>query len=169
MTSATSPKGILIEGVECAGKSTLIKEIRDNVAPWDAKYLAHQPGHQFDRFMYEYMINNRIIFNRGHFSESVYSRLWDRESPFSPSEVDVLNDYTRRNLVVVLCDADVDTLVERYNQRDFHQKASAEELSRIRDLFAEEFDGIDCIHYSSTDEAALKQVSDQIKSLINPA
>lgn len=162
-----TPKGILIEGVECAGKTTLIKGVRDKIVPWDAKYLAHQPGQQFERFMYEYMVNRNIIFNRGHFSEAVYSRLWGRETPFQPHELQVLNDYARRNLLVVLCEADVDTLVRRYGERDHFQKAAAPELEKIKQLFEEQFEGVECIRYVSTDQQTLERALEELKGKIS--
>lgn len=165
-STESSLKGILVEGVECSGKTTLIKGIRDTIVPWDCKYLAHQPGQQFERFMYEYMVNRNIIFNRGHFSEAVYSQLWGRATPFQPHEMQVLNDYIRRNLLVVLCDADVESLVRRYSERSHFQKAAAPELGKIRDLFGGQFQGIECIRYTSTDQQALEQALEEIKSKI---
>lgn len=166
MNNSTSPKGILIEGVECAGKTTLIKGIRDKIVPWDAKYLAHQPGQQFERFMYEYMVNRNIIFNRGHFSEAIYSRLWERETPFQPHELQVLNEYVRRNLLVILCDADTDTLEKRYSERNYSQKAAAPELGKIRDLFEDQFQGVECLRYTSTDQQNLEKVLEEIKAKV---
>lgn len=166
MNTPTQPKGILIEGVECSGKTTLIKGIRDKIVPWDCKFLAHQPGQQFERFMFEYLVNKNIIFNRGHFSEAIYSQLWGREAPFQAHEFQVLNDYVRRNLVLVLCDADIDTLVKRYGERGYFQKAGAPELGQIKALFEEQFEGVDCVRYTSTDQQAYDRVLEEIKGKI---
>ena len=66
MPDRTAPHAVLVEGVECAGKTTLIRALRERL-DWDCKALSHRPAHQFDRFMGEYLLGRDVVFNRGHY------------------------------------------------------------------------------------------------------
>ena len=161
------PIGVIVEGVECAGKTTLIKRLRDEVVPWDCKYLGHQPGHQFERYMRDYLLGGQIIFNRAHFSEIVYSSVFGRTRPFLPHEQRVLDEYAERHFVIVLCDADPEILARRYAERSYFQVASLDKLGAIRDGFREVCGHLGrCVHYTSNTEAALEGVLFTIKASI---
>jgi len=156
------PRAILIEGVECAGKTTLIRELRDGL-PWDCKALSHRAGHQFDRFIHEYTLGMNVVFNRGHYSEIVYSRLWNRAAPFSDAEEAVLNSYVSRHILVVLCTANVATLQARYENRNYRQHASCSELAQICDLFDQALCAVPHLRYTSTDDVALAEIVARIR------
>lgn len=95
--SSPIERNIIVEGVERAGKTTLIDEIRRKIPGWDLKYLGHKDGSQFDRYMWEYRVNRGVIFNRSHFSEVVYSKLRQRGEPFTEAEREVLDDVVARS------------------------------------------------------------------------
>ena len=160
-------KGIIIEGVECSGKTTLIQRLRSDVIAYDCVMLGHQEGDQFDRYMREYMLNSRVIFNRSHYSEMVYSHLWQRESPFSVHEVSVLDSYLARNYITLLCTADIDTLAARYQGRDFKQKANIDELKAIKSLFESTLNNKADYIYHSNDASALDKVLDYVRACLN--
>jgi hypothetical protein len=157
-----TPRAILIEGVECAGKTTLIRELRDGL-PWDCKSLSHRAGHQFDRFIHEYALGVNVVFNRGHYSEIVYSRLWNRGTPFSDPEEAVLNDYVSRHILVVLCTADVATLQARYDNRYYRQRARCSDLAQICGLFDQALCAVPHLRYTSTDDVALAEIVARIR------
>lgn len=158
--------GIIIEGVECAGKTTLIQRIRSEVLPWDCKMLAHVEGKQFDRFIYEYMFTHNIIFNRSHISEVVYSRLWNRASPFTKSEREVLDDYINRNYILILGTADEDKLVERYNSRNYKQKITANQINKIKSLFEDECKNCKHIIYNGSDMVGIDTIIATLKNIV---
>ncbi|MEQ9946474.1 hypothetical protein [Pectobacterium aroidearum] len=160
-------KGIIIEGVECSGKTTLIQRIRSDVISYDCIMLGHQSGSQFDRYMRDYMVNERVIFNRSHYSELIYSRLWDRGVPFSTSELNVLNDYIHRNFITILCTADVCSLAERYAKRQYKQKVNLNELSEVKSLFDDVLIPKADYIYSSNDVLELDKVLDYVKTRLD--
>ncbi|MDX6916317.1 hypothetical protein R9X49_14510 [Pectobacterium carotovorum] len=160
-------KGIIIEGVECSGKTTLIQRIRSDVISYDCIMLGHQSGSQFDRYMRDYMVNERVIFNRSHYSEFIYSRLWERGVPFSTSELDVLNDYIHRNFITILCTADVCSLAERYAKRQYKQKVNLNELSEVKSLFDDVLTPKADYIYSSNDVLELDKVLDYVKTRLD--
>lgn len=163
MPDRTAPHAVLVEGVECAGKTTLIRALRERL-DWDCKALSHRPAHQFDRFMGEYLLGRDVVFNRGHYSELVYSRLWGREEPFSTAERAVLTDYASRHFLVVHCTADLDTLRLRYERRGYAQRARSSELARILELFEETFAAVPHLRYASNDADALAAVVERLAS-----
>ncbi|MBU9834762.1 hypothetical protein J1786_08040 [Rahnella sp. L72c] len=164
LSSNLQIKGIIIEGVECSGKTTLINEIRSNLVPFDCIMLGHQDGEQFDRYMREYMFNNGVIFNRSHYSEAVYSQLWKRPNPFTVQEKDVLDSYLSKNYITLLCTADKKILAERYLKRKFKQKADANELDLIRNLFDNSLRSKADYVYESNSEDALHEAIEYIRS-----
>lgn len=159
-------KGIIVEGVECAGKTTLIQRLRSKVVPWDCKMLAHKPSQQFDRFITEYVSNNEIIFNRSHISEIVYSKLWNRDEPFSSEERKVLDEFISRHFLIILCEAETSLLVERYNTRDFEQKAKATEFEHIKELFNLECKDLELIRYNGSNKESLNNILPIIQSFL---
>ena len=157
---------LVVEGVECAGKTTLIREFRARVSNLDVIALSHQDGHQFDRFMSAYVTADGVIFNRSHVSESVYAELWGRERPFSPAEREVLNSFVARRFVTVLCTADPATLRKRFAARSFDQKARQNELDEIAGLFDTEVSAIPHIRYVSSGPDALDATLDAIEDAL---
>ncbi|WJV54880.1 hypothetical protein PCO85_05475 [Prodigiosinella aquatilis] len=160
-------KGIIIEGVECSGKTTLINEIRSNLVPFDCIMLGHQDGEQFDRYMREYMFNSGVIFNRSHYSEAVYSQLWKRPNPFTSQEKDVLDSYLSKNYITLFCTADKSILAERYLKRKFKQKADVNELDFIRTLFDNLLRSRADYIYESNGEDALHDAVEYIRSRLS--
>jgi hypothetical protein len=160
---------LVIEGVECAGKTTLIREFRSRVANWDVVALSHQAGHQFDRFIGAYMALPGVIFNRSHFSERIYAELWNRRPPFTAAEKEVLDSFVERRFVTVLCTADPAALRERYAKRGFAQRASPDELAAIANLFEDEFAGVPHIRYVSSGPEALDDVLEAIERALASA
>ena len=84
-------KRIIVEGPDCSGKSTLVDTLKNRLL-WDAKSLHHKEGNQFQRYLKEYALGEEVVFNRAHFSENVYSKLWRGGSPFLEKEKEILND-----------------------------------------------------------------------------
>ena len=82
-------KRIIVEGPDCSGKSTVVHRIK-NALRWDSKSLHHKGGDQFSRYLREYANNDCIVFDRSHFSEIVYSKLWRNGSPFTEIESNIL-------------------------------------------------------------------------------
>ncbi len=157
---------LVVEGVECAGKTTLIREFRARVSNLDVIALSHQGGHQFDRFMSAYVAANGVVFNRSHVSEDVYAKLWNRGRPFSDAEREVLDSFVARRFVTVLCTADMATLRTRFADRNFEQKAGVAELEEIAGLFDARLDGFPYIRYVSTSPAALDAALNTIEDAL---
>lgn len=147
-------RNIIVEGVECAGKTTLIDELRRKAPGWDLKYLGHRTGNQYERYMWEYMVNKGVIFNRSHFSEVVYSRLRQREEPFTEPERRVLDDVVARNTLVIFCDPRIEDVRARFMQRSTVQPVQLEELEVVHGMFRDIFEGIPCMRYESRDMTA---------------
>lgn len=110
-------RSILIEGIDCAGKSTLTKELKNHLG-WDAKHLVHKnTPSQFERYFLEYATGYHTIFERGHISELVYSHLFGRDLPFTADELRLLDDVVDRTAICILCLPDTQTALARYRER----------------------------------------------------
>lgn len=166
--SSIIERNIIVEGVECAGKTTLIDEVRRKIPGWDLKYLGHRDGNQYERYMWEYMVNKGVIFNRSHFSEVVYSKLKQREEPFTEQEREALDDVVTRNTLVIFCDPMIEDVKARFMQRTTVQPVQLEELEVVHGLFREVFAGVPCIRYESRNmdarNAFVQDLADRLRS-----
>jgi hypothetical protein len=164
-------KNIIIEGGDCAGKTTLVSELQKTLR-WDTRFLGHQPGNQYTRYLREYALHERTIFERGHWSEKVYSQLWDRSQPFSANQEDLLEALVGEDSLLVWCIAPERLIKERYRVRQEagrNQMVKEHELLRAHELFAAArsklHERYSLILYESDTFEALDEVLDRIGAL----
>jgi thymidylate kinase len=155
-------KRILIEGPDCSGKSTALDRIK-NVLRWDAKSLHHRDGNQFQRYIKEYCSAENIVFDRGHFSESVYGQMWRDGNPFSKEEFEFLNFYLQNEGLIIFALPSEETLINRYRARNFSQQIKENELALARKLFLEKSQTVSHILYSS---ASYKELDDLVADVL---
>lgn len=156
---------IIVEGPDCSGKSTFVERLK-NMLHWDSKSLHHIDGNQFERYLKEYVLNKNLVFDRSHFSEIVYSKLWKRKTPFVKEEFEILNSLIGLDSLIVFVCPDFEVLEKRYNNRNFEQQIKFEELEKSRKLFIEIFEGIPVIIYKSKDYEELNSLLIKIKGMI---
>lgn len=142
---------IIVEGIECAGKTTLIDEVRREIPGWDLKFLGHKDGNQFRRYAWEYNVNEGTIFNRAHYSELVYSTLHNRANPFTETGRQILDSLVGESTLVIFCDPEIEDVKERYMQRETAQPVDYDELEEVHGLFKEVFENVPHLKYVSTD------------------
>ncbi len=130
---------ILIEGIDCAGKSTLAKELK-NALGWDTRSLHHGKGNQFLRYLKEYASTDCTIFERGHVSEIVYGKLFKRKNPFTKSEEKILNAIIGETGIIISCIPPLGLALERYRSRKHvRQIVKEKEIIAGRKIFMEYF------------------------------
>lgn len=152
---------IIIEGPDCSGKSTVVERIKNSLR-WDSKSLHHIEGNQFDRYLKEYAFAERVVFDRAHFSEEVYSILWRDGNPFSEKEKQILDSLAcYRALIIFMC-PDLEIMKERYRKRNFQQQIKLEELQKSRELFLERLANIPHLLYESKDYAELDKLLERV-------
>ncbi len=126
---------IIVEGPDRSGKSTLVKALKD-ILGWDSKYLGHKNvKDQYQRYLEEYALNDRVVFDRSHVSEIVYSKLWDRPL-ISKDDVKILDYISSRNGLIIFALPPLEVVLERHNNTE-GQKISVDDLVRSYDLFRE--------------------------------
>ena len=162
-------KNILIEGIDCAGKSTLAKEIRSEFGS-DIKFLGHQKGWQFDRYLKEYALAQNIILERGHLSEEVYSHIFGREPPFTSNQRSILEEILKEKFIVVMCIPKTSLAKKRYRERkNITQNTPLLSISKGNYLFKKTTKRIssykNIIIYKSQNFSEIKDVIKKIKQL----
>jgi thymidylate kinase len=161
-------RGVIVEGSDCSGKTTLVKRLKADlsIAGWDVLYMGHKPGDQFKRYMRTYLEADGLLFDRGHFSEVVYGDSWRGGRHFAEWERTLLDDVVRENFIVVLCTAPATLLRERYYARDYAQSGSAQELETLQNRFLDTVAPVATIVYESTSvdllERAVRDVLDRL-------
>ena len=152
-------KGIVIEGCDCSGKSTLVRALKSRLFTkgWDVLDIGHRPGAQLERYLKLYVNADRIIFDRGHFSEIVYGDLWREGKHFVDWEKEFLDRYLFEHFVVVRAEAPLAILLERYKTRNYHQIVSKEELENVQQRFLKLMNHNDVIKYNSINNDTLEQ------------
>ncbi|MBY0110171.1 MAG: hypothetical protein K2X90_03615 [Candidatus Babeliaceae bacterium] len=131
-------KGIVVEGTDCSGKTTLMDVLKSRLCHlgWDIVNLGHRDGNQFDRYMSHYLHADKVIFDRGHFSEIVHGNLWRAGHGMSTKEVNDLNEYVFTNFLVIFVHAPEEILKERYYARAFNQIIKSDELAIVQSRLA---------------------------------
>lgn len=163
-------RNILVEGPDCAGKSTLVKELKNHLG-WDSLALTHKEGPQYERYVNYYAVSSQTIFERGHLSEVIYSELFDRPRPFSPRQLRILNWMLAENILVVLADAPDPLLLRRYHARS-HTRQIVDPITLIQ--AAKAFrrwpqklpKSTKIIGYSSTTYQSLEQLVKRLRQCI---
>ena len=140
---------IIVEGPDCSGKSTVVDRVK-NTLRWDSKSLHHKSGDQFMRYLKEYALGENIVFDRGHFSELVYSVLWrEGRIPFTEEKRKVLDSIASYKSLIIFSCPSLETMQARYNERDFEQQIKFEELEESRELFIKRLEDVPHILYKS--------------------
>jgi thymidylate kinase len=163
--------GIIVEGGDCSGKTTLVNRLRSKLSPqgWYSLSLSHRATYQFERYLAKYLSDERIIYDRAHFSEIVYGKLWRAHTGFTTWQQQFLHDFVLDNFVVVLVQAPRDTLMQRYRTRHQTQAIDISELEKAQDIFQEEMRDRNIIQYHAIDLESLDQVVNQVMAILEVA
>lgn len=153
---------IIIEGMDCSGKSTLVNQLK-NALHWDSKSLHHRKGDQFERYLKEYALQENTIFDRAHFSEKVYAQLWRGGNPFRKEQEEILNNIIKQRALVIFACPDSAVLKRRYEERDYEQQIRLYELEKSRELFCEALKTIPHRIYRSSNKEELKKLIEDVK------
>jgi thymidylate kinase len=161
-------KGIIIEGSDCSGKTTLIDELKKRLSysGWDIINLGHENRDQFKRYMNWYINSDKAIFDRGHFSEIVYGDLWRGGHGMSTKEIDALNEYVFNNFLVVFAYAPEDVLKQRYHSRSYDQIIKSHELAIVQSHLENLLTHPNVLKYDSTSLIARDTMVEKILLLI---
>lgn len=159
-------KGIIVEGSDCAGKTTLIQSLKVSLSHsgWDISILGHREVPQFDRYMKAYTNANKVIFDRGHFSEIVYGDLWRGGNAIGSWEQSFLNSYVFENFLVIFVQAPIKTLKERYSAREHGQTVTEQELELVQARFASLLSHQTVLCYDASSPASLDSF---VKKILN--
>ncbi|MBD3249505.1 hypothetical protein GF336_05650 [Candidatus Woesearchaeota archaeon] len=162
-------KGILVEGVDCSGKTTLVTRLKTDLSSygWDSQTCCHRSEDQFDRYLQIYCNSDRIIFDRGHFSEIVYGDLWRKSRHFQQWEIEWLNEYVLMHFIVIWCYASEECLKKRYTQQGINRKIKVDQLIHIQTAFENLFQHNSVIKYCSDSFVSLDKLVDMIYYLIH--
>lgn len=137
--SATPLRGVIIEGHDGSGKSSFVSHLKAALpGGWDVLQLSHRSGDQFARYANTYAQADRLVLDRAHFSEIVYSELLRGVPAFDERERAELDLMAARHFALVLCTASPERVVARYEMREFEKRASSvAEVDRIQAKFIE--------------------------------
>lgn len=161
MTKGTITK-IIVEGPDCSGKSTLVEHLKNKLR-WDSKSLHHIPGNQFYRYLKEYANQEKIVFDRSHYSESVYSKLWRNDTAFSQEEKKLLDQISKHNTLIIFALPKKKVIENRYKERKFQQQISLEDLKKSYAYFIRELGPAEALIYRSENYEELDNLIEKIK------
>jgi thymidylate kinase len=166
---STYCRGIIVEGCDCSGKSSLVKALKIELSEfgWDVRDLGHKSGCQFIRYAREYCLADGVIFDRGHFSEVVYGTLWRKGVHFTPWELALLDYIAKTEFIVILTTAHASDLLKRYSEREHRQVICSDELTTTQNLFIQTMSANqELIQYEATNQTALMNTVGTVRSLI---
>ena len=159
-------KGVIVEGIDCSGKSSLIKVLKyklKNQGGFDVKELEHVNNiQQYKRYMFEYVTSQRILFDRSHISEVVYGKILRSNNPFSDEELMILNQVVNLDYLVVYAKPSYDDFVDRMKKTRDSQVIKAESYNSIIEGFEEIMKFFNPIIYSSKSFEELEVISNKV-------
>ncbi len=166
-------KNVIVEGIDCSGKSTLIKNLKFGLKKhggYDVKELEHKEcPSQFRRYMLEYSLAERIIFDRAHISEAVFGKILRNKFPFSDRESNMLNGFVRNDFITILAIPSYDDFQSRYQESKKLQVISNNDFDLINKEFMLYCKEINPIIYNSSTfgylEVFNKNIIDEIINL----
>lgn len=150
-------RAILVEGPDCSGKSTLINTLK-NVLRWDSKSLHHREGDQFERYLLEYSLADRVVLDRGHISEEVYGRMWRGGDPFDLIERRILDEIVGKKMLMIFACPPTNLMKERYLSREYKQQIKLNELVLAKRLFCYRIKRMPYFYYASINMNELNEV-----------
>ncbi len=154
---------IIVEGVDCSGKSTLTKELKNHLK-WDLLALPHSEGDQFERYLKLYGNAQKTILERSHLSEKIYSQVFGRSNPFTLRQAGILHDVVAEKALLVVATAPSKVLRARYVARSYAQELELEKLDQTNAQFLREVGEYpECLVYNSATPAALESIMAEIK------
>jgi thymidylate kinase len=109
----------IIEGPDCAGKSTLCS-LLSLVLKLDVIHLDSKSDNSYEAYKKRIndMIKTPVIYDRFFFSEAVYSQILHRERAFSDSEYTLLQrKLLNSNVQTIHCTSSDHTLLKRAEER----------------------------------------------------
>ncbi len=166
-------RGIIVEGIDCGGKSTLIQNLKfrlKNIVGYDVKSLGHRNCiSQYRRYLYEYAANDKIIFDRAHFSEVVFGKILRNENPFSVAELKILNEIVELEFIIILAIPRYVDFCERIQQTKHIQVIEEKDYSNINTGFIKALSNIDYIVYKSESFDELDRITEIILQLLQRA
>lgn len=168
----SEPIFIVVEGNDCTGKSTLVSELRSSLRflGFDTKNLVHRPGDQYMRYLREYLNADRIVFNRGHYSELVYGDVLRNEISFSKTELESLQSVINKFGIVIYCDLSPKEIEARMLERNksemFEDDVENEIIEQVDKNYKLCFKNVEYIQYIPKTKKDLTEVLFKIKSII---
>jgi len=128
-------KTIIVEGVDGAGKSTLVKELKNHLN-WDSKSLVHKDGDQLFRYLKEYVTSDEVVLDRGHISEAIYSSFLNRKSNLDYNSVSLLDEIISNNAIIVFANPTLSLTIKRFQDRsNIYNKVDQNALERLHKLY----------------------------------
>jgi len=165
---------VVIEGNDASGKSTLAAELRSTwrAQGWDTKHLGHRPGEQFHRYLREYASADRLIFNRAHVSELVYGRCLRGASPFSETQLFILDRLVQECGLIVYCCPTVEEIQTRLSKRNRTELFPSEPvdvslLRQVSEEYETVFTGTCVIRYNPRSAVELDQLIAELSRLVH--
>lgn len=165
-------RGIIVEGIDCGGKSTLIQSIKfklKRLGGYDVKSLEHKNYvNQFRRYLYEYASNDKIIFDRSHFSEVVFGKFLRNEISFSKTELKILNEIVKLEFITILALPNYDDFCKRMRQTKTLQVINEKDFFNINKKFEKILNASNIGYklYRSDTIGEMEELSDKILQMV---
>jgi thymidylate kinase len=128
-------KFIVLEGSNGSGKSTIAKLLKVSLVGWSVKTLDYSEADPYERYLYEYLNSNSLIFDRSHISEWVYSKIFNRKMRMTEKHLHDLDELVRNCAMVVLCDAPTDEIINRIQSTNYPKHIHPTRIQDVREEF----------------------------------
>ncbi|MEK7432848.1 MAG: hypothetical protein AABZ74_06935 [Cyanobacteriota bacterium] len=160
--------GVIVEGIDCAGKSTLIKNLKFNLKKlggYDVRELEHiDTLNQFQRYLREYAYGERVLFDRSHISEVVFGKYLRSNKPFDSEQLTILDLIVKNSYILVVAIPSIEDFKKRMLETKNIQVLNNTDYDNVVSLFDLVTSKIPHMKYSS---ANLEELNTLINIIIS--
>lgn len=138
---------IVVEGPNNVGKTTLINKLKqlDAFKDWDVVHMSEKSPCSYDYFDELFSSDTKMIFDRAHLGEAVYSELYGRPPKMTVDEIMKLTEKYKHNILYLKVDADTRFIIKGYNSKGEENQINLFAIYDEKNLFNGLFTGVESI------------------------
>lgn len=160
-------RGVVVDGIGCAGKSELITALKEDLKAhggYDVRELDHRDDNdQFRRYLREYASGEHVLFHRCHISETVFGQILRSQLPFSKHELATLDAILSLRFVCILAEPpDFITFANRMTKRSRRPSVGESEYVDAVEAFRTAFQSIPHERYISLSLHELARMRERV-------
>lgn len=125
---------IIIEGCDGVGKTTLVNKLKKHYNI-DSMHITSKDPNNY-KFYKQLLLKKQVVYDRHFIGEMIYPSIFDRKQKLNNKQFKKLLACCNKNKVkILILTTDVDTILERLNERGNEHEKIIDNIEIINSLF----------------------------------